>query len=235
VDEARGAVWRPIADVDGLWHAERVAGNVPLRSVAVRLGDERLVVCSPVRELGARAHRELSRLGRPAFLVCPNHFHNLGIREYVAAYPGAVAVGSQKAAPRLARKTGQDVRDEGALAAALPSSVGVLVPPATRQGELWLSVALPDGGRAWIVGDGFFNLARTPRTFTGLLLWLLGVSPGLGIGGTFRLMLRDRAAYRAWLLDALEREKPTLIVPCHGDIVHEPGLAHRLRALAEAL
>jgi hypothetical protein len=67
----------------------------------------------------------------------------------------------------------------------------------------------------------------------GLLLVILGSSPGLRIGSGFRWLLRDRAAYRAWLLQLLASQPPTVLVPCHGEILCDPGLPARLRHLVE--
>ncbi len=108
----------------------------------------------------------------------------------------------------------------------------MLVPPGTRTGELWLSTPAP-GGRAWIVCDAFFNIARAPRTPMGLLLRALGIAPGLRIGTSFLWLLRDRAAYRSWLLAKLAEERPTLLVPSHGDVLADAALPDRLQRLVE--
>jgi hypothetical protein len=226
-------VWHPLFGGDGLWHAQKVVMGVELRSVALRLADGRLAVTSPIRDLGDGAHSELAALGRPAALVAPNHFHNLGLREYARAYPDAIAVASAQAVPRVRRLTKLDVADEGQLAALLPAHASLLVPPGTRNGEMWLSVVTP-GGRAWIVGDAFFNVARTPRTAMGLLLRALSITPGLRIGTSFRWLVHDHAAYRRFVVDALAREQPALLAPCHGDVLDDPGLAGRLQHLVEA-
>ncbi len=204
----------------------RHRSGAPLRSVAVALGDGRLAIYSPLRGLGDQAHAELAALGRPAFLIAPNHFHNQGLAEHAARHPGVVVVAAAAAIPRLTRRCRMPVEDT----TALPPPLSVLVPPATRNGELWLQVETPRA-RAWIVGDGFFNLARVPRSPIGLLIWALGIAPGLRIGSSFRWLIRDRAHYRRWLLDTLATHPPTTLVPCHGEILHDPALPDRLRRL----
>jgi hypothetical protein len=57
--------WRPLAGLEGLWHAAREVSGVPLRSVALRLADGRLAIYSPVRGLGHEAHLELTKIGPP--------------------------------------------------------------------------------------------------------------------------------------------------------------------------
>jgi hypothetical protein len=232
VDSEACRKWQPLAGAETIWHAEGDMEGTPLRSVAVRLRDGRLAVYSPARGLGREAHGQLRRIGLPGLLVAPNHYHTLGLREWAAAYPEAAVVSSVRASARVQRQCRRPVGDEAALRSALPPEVSVLVPPGTRTGELWLSAPTPRG-RAWIVGDGFFNIARTPRGVMGLLLVALGSSPGLRIGSGFRWLLRDRAAYRAWLLERLAREPPTVLVPCHGEVLCDPLLPARLKQLAE--
>lgn len=225
--------WSPIPGVEGAWHIVRVRQGVPLRSTAIRLADGSLAINSPTRGLGAEAHAELAALGRPTLLVAPNQFHNLGLAEFASRYPGVVIVASAAARARVARKCGHPVSDESPLRAALSPSAFVHVPPVTRNGELWLSL-LAGSSRAWIVGDAFFNIARTPRSPMGLLLRLLGISPGLRIGSSFRWLVRDRAAYRQWALAALAREAPSVLVPCHGEVLAGADLTARLQRLVEA-
>jgi hypothetical protein len=224
--------WQSIPALGDVWQATAMREGVPLRSVALRLADGTLAVYSPIRRLPDGAHAALTALGRPALLVAPNHFHNMGLREYGAAYPDAAVVASARAAPRIAKKSGREVADPARLRAALPSHADLLIPPATRAGELWLSIHGP-GARAWVVGDALFNIARTPLSVMGLILKAMSISPGLRIGSSFRWLLADRAAYREWLLARLADERPTMLIPCHGDIIADAALPERLREVVE--
>jgi hypothetical protein len=226
--------WRAADNLPGVWFAEAVFQGVPLRSTALRLRSGQLAVYSPIRGQGEEAHRELVKLGVPALLVAPNHFHTQGLLEYARRYPGAAIAGASDARRRLARKSGRPVEDARDVDGALPPHVTLLCPPGTRAGELWLAIDGDQQGRAWAVGDAFFNVARTPRSAMGALLRLLGISPGLRIGASFRWLLRDREAYRRWLLEALSKWPPSQLVPCHGDILADGALPGRLRSLAEA-
>jgi hypothetical protein len=231
--DGAGLTWRAVPGFGTIWQAEVVLHGVSLRSVALALGGGRLAVYSPLPGMDAAGHAELSRLGRPTFLVAPNHFHNRGLAGHAAAHPGVEIVAAAAAVPRLRRQCRLAVGDEAPLRAALPAGLALLAPPTSRTGELWISVEAA-GARAWMVGDAFFNIARTPRTPMGLLLRLLGISPGLRIGTSFRWLIRDRAAYLAWLLATLRTHPPTALVPCHGDILQGPDLPDRLARLAEA-
>jgi hypothetical protein len=102
-----------------------------------------------------------------------------------------------------------------------------------RNGESWISLPTA-GGAAWLVGDGFFNIGRTPRTPMGALLHLLGISSGLRIGSSYQWFIGDKSGYRDWLLETIDRERPTTLIPCHGDVLTDPQLPSRLRRLVES-
>jgi hypothetical protein len=225
--------WQPIEGLPDFWRAERRFHGVPLRSLAFRLADGRLAVWSAIKGLGDESHTQLTALGRPDLLVAPNHFHNRGLREYLLAYPEATVVASAPAVPRLRSKCKVEVRDEARLKPALPLHVSLLIPPGMKSGEMWLSVR--GERRAWIVGDGFFNIARTPFSPMGLILRGLRISSGLRIGGSYRWFIRDRAAYQSWLQSKIQQERPTMLIPCHGDVLVDAALPERLLKLAETL
>jgi hypothetical protein len=226
--------WRVLPGVpSGAWHAERVRSGVPLRATAFRLEDGSLGVYSPLRGLGEAAHGELAARGEPRLLVAPNHYHNLGLGEHARRYPRATVVASATAVPRLVGKTKLSVRDRAAIELPLPAGGSWLAPPAMRNGELWISLPAADG-TAWLVGDGFFNIARTPPTPMGALLRLLGIGAGLRIGASYKWFIGDRPAYRRWLLEAIDRERPSTLIPCHGDVLTDPELPSRLRRLVES-
>jgi hypothetical protein len=171
---------------------------------------------------------QLGRIGAPRFLLAPNHFHHLGVSAHLARFPQAIPVASRAAQPRLHRQTGRTFEELAALEAALPAGAAVVEPAGTRNGEAWLVWPF-EGGVAWVVGDGLFHLAEVPWTFAGLGVRALGVGPGLRVGATFRCVgLNDRRAYGRWVLDRLERDRPTMLVPAHGEVLRGTDLVERV-------
>jgi hypothetical protein len=196
-----------------------------LNMVLVRLGDGRVLVHSPTWH-DDPALVEAS--GRPAALFAPNHFHHLGLKRFRAQWPDAIGVASDGARPRLAQK-GHAL--EPLAAAPLPAGARWLEPPGLKNGEAWL--ALADG--TWIVCDAFFHCNRPVTGLTGFVLRRTRTVPGLCVGQTFRwLGVRDRRAYREWLLDTLRATPPRRVIPSHGEILDGDDVPDRLRAVAEA-
>jgi hypothetical protein len=224
--------WQPVRPLDGVYEIRRSNGPVSLRAVAVELGSGSVCVYSPVPHAGQSALQFLSSLGAP-LLLAPNAFHTLGLPEHAAAFADAKVVASDRASGRIRKKTGLPVHDLNTLRARLPAHVALLELPPIRNGEVWLSVRSANTC-AWIVCDGFVNLQRTPPGALGMLLKLFRLAPGLSISATFKWMLKDHAAYRNWLLAQIERDKPTVLIPSHGQIINDPNLPTRLADLVRA-
>lgn len=177
----------------------------------LRLPDGGTLIHSPTR-LGERAFAEIDAIGAPRFLFAPNHFHHLGIPAFAARYPIARVIAAPRALPRLRRKLRMSLEEA-------PASVGpITVHPAlgAKSGEAFLS--LDTGrGRAWIVGDAFFNVVGETYGLRGAFLRWANVVPHLKIGKTFRwLALDDIAAYREWLRALFVKERPSWLLPAHG-------------------
>ena len=185
----------------------------------------------PMSDAGWEA---LARLGAPRFLLAPNHFHNAGLAAWQARFPEAKIVAHPRALPRLRKKLpGLTIADLAPLVAALPTDIRVFSPPMAKQGETWVSIATQHGV-AWFVTDALVNEERL-RGAMGLFMRLMGFRTGLMTNPFFkRLFLSDKAAYKAWMLAELERDRPTLFVPAHGAVLRGTDLVDRLRAATDA-
>lgn len=227
--------WAAVADGAPLFTREHRANNGwSMRTTAVVLKDGSLALVTPTRGMGDEAHAALATLGAPAVLLAPNHFHHLGLSEHLRRYPDATVVASKRAAPRLGRKTGLEIAPLSALEQRLPAGVTLLEPPALRTGEVWLRAETPRG-IAWMVTDGFFHCPDTPSGMFGVGCMLTGTTPGLRLGRTFTLLaVENPRPYRDWLLSQLDRDRPRILIPAHGDILEADDVWERLRRLATA-
>jgi hypothetical protein len=221
--------WQPISGIDGVFEILRSHGPLPLRAVAVQLHAGSVCVYSPVPHMGEPALRQLGSWGKP-LLLAPNAFHTLGLPEHAATFSNRQVIASRRAAGRIKRKTELDVQDLNVLTNQLPADVSLLELPPVRSGEVWLSVHR-NGRCAWIVCDGFLNIVRSPPGALGFFVKLMRMGPGLSISSTFRWMLKNRQQYRNWLLERIAEDRPTVLIPCHGQIIDDPDLPARLERL----
>lgn len=213
----------------GLWSIALIKPNGwSTRTTAIRLTDDSLALISPTRGL----QDQVEALGTPSFLVAPNHFHHMGIASYLEKWPDAKAITSAGALPRLEKKS--DIPSFGnldALREVLPSGVTILEAPCLKNGEIMLR-AETETGIIWSVSDAFFALAEHPTGFMGLVTRATGTSKGLRIGKTFTtLAITDRKVYGAWLREQLETDKPTILIPGHGEIISGPDLYGQIDGL----
>ncbi len=208
-------------------------GGWGLNMILVPLPGGGLLVHSPTW-LGDDTFDRVAAIGEPRILFAPNHFHHLSLGRFRARWPGAVAVASDVAIPRLRSKGHDGVLPIDTVAGLLPAGARWLPCEGTRAGEAFLSIE--DGGeRTWIVSDAFFNVERPVTGVTGFALRALGTTPGLRIGSTFLwLGLRDRPAYKRWISHALSRETPAKMLFSHGVAASGAHLAERLTAEVEA-
>lgn len=225
--------WTEVSGTDGLLTVERVVrGGWSLRCFARRLPGGGSLVVSPVKGLDDEIHQGLAAVGSPRLLLAPNHFHHLGLPEWIDRHREAVTIASERALPRLRRQQPL-VRFEPLAAGEplLPAGLSFLVPEGTKTGEVWLRIAAPKGV-AWVVSDAFFNVLRPVGGLTGWLLRATGTAPGLRIGETFRfLALADRRRFAAWTLERLAADRPVTLVVGHGEPLTGVDLADRLSEL----
>ena len=235
---ARLAPIRPDLGLHWCVFLDTTRGDIPLSTVLLRLRDGSLLAYSPTAGMGDEIHAEIAALGPVSVLLCPNHFHHMGVGEWQARHPEAVVCASPRAARRLAKKAAvaPDPAAWERLPERLPEHARVLLPEGTSNGEAWLELD-DTGGPLWVVCDAWFNMPQHLRGVVGLICRWLRVTGGLLVGTSWKwLALADRAGYRDWVLAALEERRPVGVVPSHGEIVEGVDAVERLRgALVERL
>jgi glyoxylase-like metal-dependent hydrolase (beta-lactamase superfamily II) len=170
-----------------------------------------------------------AQLGAPVAFVAPNHFHHLSLPKVRALFPEAQAIAARAAIPRLEKKG-----HAGLVAvedARLPAGVRAIPCVGAKNGETWLFV---EEERTLIVGDAFFNVPGPLTGLVGAFLRATRSGPDFSLGRTFGwLGVGDRAAYRAFALETLKRERPTTIAFCHGERLVGDDVADRCTTLID--
>ncbi|MEP5760004.1 MAG: hypothetical protein ABJ327_12000 [Litoreibacter sp.] len=180
-----------------------------LRCSAVRLKGGNLCLYSPVLGLGAVALESLSNLGEVSHLLAPNHYHHKGIKEFKSVFSKATLCCTSRAMPRLEKQTDLRFQDLDNAALHLPDHITLIEPQGLKTGEVWLQV-VSNSQTLWIVTDAFCG-AKGPIGKVVDQPALLGTFPRYGIA--------DLGAYLDWLSCQIEKNKPTMIAPCHGSLI----------------
>ncbi len=218
-----------------IWvHTKHSPSGWGWNTIAVRLQDESLLLTSPTSDMSDAEHAELNQIGIPRFILVSNHYHNLGVDEFVSRYPSVQVLCSEVAKQRLTHKLQSPLQHLDTAQEYLPSELRILEPAGTKTGEVWVELQ-KDNASAWIVADAFFNLLQHPSGLMNLPARLTQVTPGLQLGKMFRwFAIRDRTAYKHWFERAVTRATPTLLVPAHGEVLQDAELARRLLTLLHA-
>jgi len=203
-------------------------GSMRVRMTAVGIGNGNLLVVSPGKPRDEAILDELERRrGTPRWLLAPNHFHNEGLGYWKRRYPNIRVAAHERAHARLLKRAPElgRIEDLDALRAELPEGIRLFGPPTAKQGETWVA-AKTRQGTAWIVCDGIVNDRKYPWA-----MWLLGFRPRLMTNPLFKRLFVQKADYKRWVIEQLEQDPPSVLVPCHGRVERGPDLAEQLRRI----
>ncbi len=111
----------------------------------------------------------------------------------------------------------------------------ILIPPGHRGGDVWVSKRNEDGNSLWITCDSFLNYDRVSRKpIARILQKILGAAPGLKISQFIKwLLLDEKTSFKHWVLKQLDKDRPTILIPSHGEVEVDSLLTTRLKKLIE--
>lgn len=204
-------------------------GPLPRNMAVYRFPNKQLLVHSAIA-LDKPTITDLESLGTPSWLLVPSGLHRLDAAVYKSRYPAMQVICPRAARARVEKVVKVDAVCEDVLP---PLGVGCLAPAGLRPGELVYDFALSDG-RALVMCDTLFNL-RAARGLDMLLLKLLGSAGFFGITRLGRLLkLKDKAAFKAWLIEQAARRDLKVIAVAHGEAI-TTQTSQALSAAAERL
>ena len=183
------------------------------RMVIVRLTGRRLVVISPVP--GAEDLRStLSGLGKVAAIVSPNLLHHLSLTEWAEAYPDA-----QVYAPAGLEDKRRDLSGMEVLGAGLDELLGEELQRFPVEGMPMLNESLfYHPSSATLVCTDFCLYMPKAEGVTKLFARAMKIHEQTNCDLLFRMMIRDKAAFRASLLPLRSLEIRHLTM-CHHSVL----------------
>ena len=227
--------WQPIAPEVGLWQVQSLLPNgLPVRTVSLKLADKTLLVIGPSPTLTPRNHAELRKMGKVSYILAPTKNRHQGLQAFGSKWAGARFVAQPAAIEHLTAKTGLafESTNQG-LRKVLPDFAQLLGTQGLRTGEIWLRVQTRRGP-TWVVGDSIVNLTSLPGGIRGVWLRVTGHSPGLSFASNLKLkQLDDIGVFRSFVLQRLREDRPRVLVPSVGDVLHTSDLPQRIRALVD--
>ena len=194
----------------------------------IKVTDNLYVVYSPGVGLSSSA-RKIIPANAKVLLLAPAMSHSLGLLSWSQEFTNAEIFSSLISRERIMKLTGEKkILPAEDLQQYLPAGVNIHIPPGSNLGEVWLSIESEDK-IYWLVCDAFTNL-KTLGTgfFSKLFMKLYGLRTGLVCHKVFARGVQDKSVFREWALQRFGSGKPSVIVPCHGEIYAESDCASKI-------
>jgi len=166
---------------------------------------------------------QIHALGEPAWMLDATLFHDTFAAEGRNAFPAVRYLAPPGFAPRSGIATEP-------LTPPPPEWAGELevLPLAGMKAHEHFVFHRPS--RTLIVCDCLFNFGRSRSPWARFVVRLIGLKNGIGMSAFFRLMIRDRAAFKKSIAAALEWDFERIVVG-HGEIIATDGRRIFLREL----
>lgn len=224
--------------VPGLWRSEYTATNgVVSAAFALRLKGGEVAVISPPSSADDAFFASTEALGSVTTLVAPNSGHDLGLAPWQGRYPDAGSFAPEPAVAAIAKGKPKlrPMRPVAAMADRLPAGVAVKEVGGTSSGIAQFTI--DDGAnRVIFVDEGLSNMAALsgPAPFR-FVFWLTGSGPGIARNKVWwTVFAKDKGGVARQLLGEMDRLRPTMLVPMHGEPITGEGI-ERARALLTPL
>jgi len=216
---------------DGLWvidHEFSMPGGIALgtRTTLIRLAGGGLFAHA-LGPLDAGGRQEIAKLGEVTQLVAPNLFHNMYVKDWVAAYPNATCYATRRFNEKV-----QDLDYVGLTDQAPDGWSGqieqVVVEGAPKLDEV---AFFHPATRTLLLTDLCFNMHHSDSFVTRLFMRIMGGYGHFGPSRMARSFMKDKAAVRRGIERILEWDFDRVTVT-HGEVLETGGHAMLLKAYA---
>ena len=214
-----------------------IVPNFVSNSVAIKINQYEYILISPGASLLKSWPDELKNANCKIHIIMPNAWHFLGVKAWQEAFENIVLYASAQAKDKLIEKGAftpsdniQVLQDQQP---PLPEGYGLLFPPGHRAGDVWLTKHVGKDNSTWITCDSFLNYERlSNQPVARTMQKLLGAAPGLKMSMVIKwLILNDKKAFKEWVLKQLEIDKPTTLIPSHGEVAQDENLKDKIKSM----
>jgi hypothetical protein len=190
-----------------------------------------VVLVSPPCNVADAVFTDLAEHGPLRALVAPNAFHSMGLAPWRERNPDVPIFAPAQSIARLEKTTKiTSIKPVAEASGLIGDRVEVVDMPHYKTGEIlvrWRG----EGGWVWYLTDVAMNLPVVPKGPFGWIMKWTKSGPGLrrnAIASMF--MIKDKRALYGWIAEQADKTPPSLIVPCHGDLVRPSDPAGEIRA-----
>lgn len=224
--------WHNLESHPEVFYGQYVVPNFISNSIAIKQSDNEFILISPGKSLLKCWPEKWSGENIKINIIIPNNFHYMGVPAWQEKFPNHRIYASQKAIPRLLKKGLSNITPLEQETPVLPENYECLFPLGHRSGDVWLHKKSADNG-LWITCDSFLNYERlSKQPIAKSLQKLLGAAPGLKMSQVIKWGLLDsRKDFKSWVLAQLLIDKPSILIPSHGELIVDTQLPEKLKTL----
>jgi len=229
-------VWERLESHPEIYLGQYIVPNFISNSVALELSPEEHLVISPGEPLLSSWPFACPPEDSTLHIVMPNSFHYMGVNAWRKRFAKHTLYAHKGAIKRLTTKLALDKSEICALQETtppLPNEYCFLFPPGHRAHDAWLKKDNGDNSSLWVTCDSFLNYDKVSnQPVARTLQKLLDAAPGLKISQVVKwLILSERKEFKPWVLRQLELDKPTTLIPSHGEVKQCSDLKEQLSSL----
>ncbi len=234
-------IWHSLPGHPEIYFGQYVVPNFVSSSICIKVTEQEYILISPGMPLLEAFKSTLLNTdindNIKIHIIIPNSFHYMGVGAWQKAFSNTQLYASRLAIPRLIEKSViQSEHDILALQSTLPpwpQGYSVLFPPGHRAGDVWVRKQESTTACIWITCDSFLNYERlSNQPIARFMQRLLNAAPGLKISQVIKwFILKDKNSFKTWVLHQLKQDKPTMLIPGHGEVNENPKLMADLENL----
>ena len=231
-------IWHKLEDHPEIRVGQYVVPNFVSNSVLIRTSPTDIVVISPGKALLGAIPKEWMNEAPWLHIVMPNSFHYMGVKAWKETFPKHRLYASKGAIKRLVSKA---VARQAAEITALeeeqpplPFNYSLLFPPGHRGHDVWLKKYEKQSKTSlWITCDSFLNYERmSNQPVAKTMQKALGAAPGLKMSQVIKWFILDnKSAFKKWALAQIDNDRPTTLIPSHGEVLESKELGEQLKSL----
>lgn len=227
--------WFQLKEHPEVYFGQYIVPNFVSNSIAIRSSEHHWILISPGEKMLTEWETKWKNQDTEISIIFPNSFHYMGVNAWLEEFPEATLYASKKAKKRLLKKGFQNILALESDRPDLPDGYKVLIPPGHRGGDVWLSKQDTQNNNLWITCDSFLNYERVSnQPVARALQAILGAAPGLKMSQVIKWLLLDgKAKFKLWVLSQLEKDRPSILIPSHGEVERDEGLTDRLSELVK--
>ncbi len=234
--------WYPLSTHPEIQFGQYIVPNFVSNSVAIKVSAKEFILISPGEPL---LQAWLAKMGAgeadkiKLHIIMPNAYHFLGVAAWQAVFPNTQLYASAAAVPILIEKG--VAKESGEINCLeekqppFPADYSCIFPPGHRAGDVWLKKQDTPEMSTWITCDSFLNYERmSNQPMARFMQRLLSAAPGFKISQVVKwFIMTDRKGFKAWVLQRLQEDNPTTLIPSHGEISQRDDLTEKLTSLIQ--